>query len=207
MNDLLEDHINSVSKRRGSGRKRLDQTEETDGWMHDFCAEYLKTKNKHKAALVTPYKYHSIIAKLNPAKSEYDERFASLVHSCDMQLLEWAKETVYTSLQEAIDQGLDPFTKSRIAMNIARYAANSDWGQQKMDVTHKGTIQFEARRALQLTEIAQSQREWHDKHRVSLLESGERPSVDTMAVAEFDKIFKRDDSEQVIEAEVVDSGS
>lgn len=176
---LLEEHKDSVSgDSRGKGRIPNDMKEEDPDWMLRFCDEYLKKKNKAKAALVTPYKPTSIIAMLNPKDSSYNAKFAGMVDSIDAQFLEMAKELALTAAENAIhDTTMSIKDKAWIGLNIAKVAKGTDWNQQKVDVNISGHLKFEAQRAKTIQELVAEQRAHFEKNRAPLLLEGENSEV------------------------------
>lgn len=178
MDEAVRDHIQHVGKLHGDGRKRLDQTPETDSWEVAFCKRYAETSSKFEASKVTPYKYSSILAKLNPAKTEFNAHLKEMVDAVDSMMAEEAVATAMDAMREANKQQLDPWTRARIALGIAKIAHKSDWSAQRVDVNHSGTIRFEAKRALLTSELAAEQRRMFSEGRAKLLNSGERLSID-----------------------------
>lgn len=187
----VHEHIREVGKLHGGGRNRLDQNKHTDGWEVDFCKRYAETSSKFEASKVTPYKYSSILAKLNPAKTEYNAHFKEMVDAVDSMMAEEAVATAMDAMREANKQQLDPKTRAWIALGIAKIAKGSDWSAQKVDITHSGTIKFEAKRALLTSELAAEQRRMFSEGRARLLPSGERISLGSS-------------NEAVLEAELVE---
>lgn len=191
MEAAVSEHIKEVGKLHGDGRKRLDQSKDTDSWEVDFCKRYAETSSKFEASKVTPYKYSSILAKLNPAKTEYNAHFKEMVDAVDSMMAEEAVATAMDAMREANKQQLDPKTRAWIALGIAKIANKSEWSSQKVDINHSGTIKFEAKRALLTSELAAEQRRMFTEGRARLLPSGEHSSVTL-------------DDAKVLEAELVD---
>lgn len=168
---LIEEHKDSVmGDSRGRGRLANDVKEEDLDWMLRFCEEYLKEKNKAKAALVTPYKASSIISMLNPKDSSYNAKFASMVDSIDAQFLEMAKELALKAADAArTDPNISIKDKAWIGLNIAKVAKGTDWNQQKVDINIAGHLKFEAQRAKTIQELVAEQRAHFEKSRAPLL--------------------------------------
>lgn len=161
------------SKKRTSitgGRPSKESLPENHDWKLAYCEELLKTKSKKKACLVTPYDQDEIYKRLNEKYTEYDAKFAEMVHLTEMQMVAWAEEVIWTALGEETK----PKDRAWIAKEILKVRDRPRWGD-KLDISMSGSITHkteETKRVILLEASEDIKKLFDVKPAVPLLESG-----------------------------------
>ena len=161
------------SKKRvsiGGGRPSKEVTMDQPDWRVAFCEELIKTKSRKKACLVTPYNQDEIYKKLHERYTEFDQRFADMVHLAEMQLVAWAEEVIWQSLGDATT----PKDRAWIAKEILKVRDRPRWGD-KLDIAMTGTITHKSevdRRHLLLEASKDIAKLFDIKPKPALLEAG-----------------------------------
>lgn len=175
---------------------RKDADPEHADWKTKYCEELLRTKSRTKAALVTPYPWDSIYKMLHEKYSEYDQKFADMVHMVETRLVAWAEEEIWNSLSDATNAKDRAWIADRILSKMDR----ERWGD-KLDVKHTGAIQhlLPQQRLMLLGEAAADQAVFIAEGNVpKQLGTGEPVPMDFGSIER-----KKSDEEDVIDAEVI----
>lgn len=149
------------------GRKSKEG--ENPDWRRLYCEEYIRTKSRVQAAVVTPYEWESIKCKLDADKSEYDPVFAGMVLEAESRLLDRAEQIMH----EALEQESSWRNKAWIANLMLRARDRHRWSE-KVDININANVRHSLDRGKVLAQLADTQQEFLERQRESLaLPSGD----------------------------------